>query len=182
MFWSDVEKNAKRFRWRKSHSKIETNDEFHEFTLAMQRKDFWCSCLYCIRKPGENQTWTSTTFELMEWAASKNKETCYRRLLSKLLRVECWQELVFSRVEIWWIDQGDLFVNNHPVCSQSTRTNSLRMTRSFLHKVNERVPKIQDNLQKMQHKTTTNTLQYGECLCLRHWKHLFPCQRTTQKF
>ena len=44
------------------------------------------------------------TSELVDWAAPKNRETCFRRLLIKLLRVECWQELVFSRVEIWWID------------------------------------------------------------------------------
>ena len=33
--WSDVEKNARRCRWRKSHSKMEVDDEFG---LAMQRK------------------------------------------------------------------------------------------------------------------------------------------------
>ena len=54
LFWSDVEKNAKRFRYRKSHSKVETDDEFG---LAMQQKDSWCAAFYCIRKPGENQTW-----------------------------------------------------------------------------------------------------------------------------
>ena len=46
----------------------------------------------------------SITSELVDWAASKNRETCHGRLLIKLPRVECWQELVFSRVEIWWID------------------------------------------------------------------------------
>ena len=70
----------------------------------MQRRDSWRACLYCIRKPGENQIWKSITSELVDWAASKNKETCFGRLLIKLLRVECWHELVFSRVEIWWID------------------------------------------------------------------------------
>ena len=29
------------------------------------------------------------------------------------------------------------------------------------------------NLQKMQWKTVTNTLWYGECLCLLHCKHLY---------
>ena len=29
------------------------------------------------------------------------------------------------------------------------------------------------NLQKMQQKTETNILYYGECLCLRQWKHLY---------
>ena len=54
------------------------------------------------RKTGENQIWKSErTSELVEWAANKNRETCDGRLLMKLLRVEWWQELVFSRVEIW---------------------------------------------------------------------------------
>ena len=77
LFWGDVDKNAKRFRWRRSHSKIEANDEL---SLAMQRKDSWRACLYCIWKPSENQTWMSTTSELMEWAASKNRETCFLTL------------------------------------------------------------------------------------------------------
>ena len=36
-------------------------------------------------------------------------------------------------------------------------------------------------LQKMQCKTSTNVLCFGECLCLRHWKHLYSWERTTQK-
>ena len=53
--WSDVEKNARRCRWRKSHSKIKADDEFG---LAMQRKESLSACLYGIRKPGEKQdTW-----------------------------------------------------------------------------------------------------------------------------
>ena len=54
-------------------NQIEANDEF---SLAMQRKGSWRACLYCIRKPGENRIWKSTTSELMEWAASKNRKTC----------------------------------------------------------------------------------------------------------
>ena len=111
--WSDVEKNTRRCRWRKSHSKIEAN---HEFSLAMQRKVSWRACLYCIRKPGENQIWKSNISELMEWAASKNRETCFGRLFIKLLRVECWQELVFSRVEIWW----NVGSKNRETCLRTT--------------------------------------------------------------
>ena len=40
-------KNAKRFRWRKSHSKIEAEDEFG---LAMQRKDSWCATFLLHQK------------------------------------------------------------------------------------------------------------------------------------
>ena len=142
LFWGDVDRNAKRFRWRKSHWKIEANDEL---SLAMQRKDSWRACLYCMRKPGENQTWKSTTSELMEWAASMNRETCFWRELIKLLRVECWQELVFPRVEIWWIDG----CKNRETCLWTTtrdddmdsdtvaETDMSLISRSFLHRVNE---------------------------------------------
>ena len=36
--------------------------------------------------------------------------------------VACWQELVFSTVEIWWwkLEHGDLFMNSHLVCSDRT--------------------------------------------------------------
>ena len=86
---------------RESHSQIEAGDEFG---LAMQRKDSWCSCLYCIRKPGE------TIHESQFPVSSRNKQhqrtgrPVLHAYSSKWLRVECWQELVFSRVEIWWID------------------------------------------------------------------------------
>ena len=46
-------------------------------------------------------------------------------------------------------------------------------SRSFLHRVNDRVRKLQDQSSKMQHKTATNILQYGECFVLGHYTHLF---------
>ena len=48
------------------------------------------------KNPGENQIWKSITSEFMEWAASKNGETCWRRLLIKLLRDESHSEKVGS--------------------------------------------------------------------------------------
>ena len=35
-------------------------------------------------------------------------------------------------------------------------------------------------LQKVQCKTPTNVLWFGECLCLRHWKHLYSWERIVQ--
>ena len=67
--WSDVEKNARRCWWRKSHSKIKADDEFG---LAIQRKGSKRACFDCIRKPNEK----SNTSEHVEWAATKNGETC----------------------------------------------------------------------------------------------------------
>ena len=46
-------------------------------------------------------------------------------------------------------------------------------SRSFLHKVNDQVRKGKNNPQKMRHKTATNILRYGDCLCLQHCKHLY---------
>ena len=44
-------RTQKRFRWRKSHSKVDTNDEFYR---AKQWKGSISAIFYCIRKPGEN--------------------------------------------------------------------------------------------------------------------------------
>ena len=49
-----------------------------------------------------NQIWKSKTLELVDRAASENGETCKRRLFIKLLRMDYWHEMVFSRVGIWW--------------------------------------------------------------------------------
>ena len=49
--WSEV--MSKRTQKDSGHSKIEADEEFG---LAMQRKDSRRAWLYCIRKPGENQT------------------------------------------------------------------------------------------------------------------------------
>ena len=70
--WSDVEKKTRRCRWRKSHSKIEADDEFG---LTIQRKGSERACVDCIGKPGENQIWKSSTSEFVEWVATKNRET-----------------------------------------------------------------------------------------------------------
>ena len=97
--------------WRKSHSKVETNDEFDR---AKQWKGSISAIFHCIRKPGENQTRKSKSSEYASWKARQNGETrcllrrsaptsCIRTLI-KLLRMESWWNLVSSRVEIWWID------------------------------------------------------------------------------
>ena len=88
-------------RWKKSHSKIETNDEFG---LAMQRKDSCRATFYYIRKPGENQTRKSISSELANLEVQWNGETRCIRTLIKLLRMQRWKKLDFSSVEIWWID------------------------------------------------------------------------------
>ena len=52
---------------------------------------------------GKNKVWKpECTSELVECAANKHGETRIAGLLIKLLRMECWRKVVFSRVEIWW--------------------------------------------------------------------------------
>ena len=42
----------------------------------------------------------SITSELVEWAASKNRATCWRRFLTKLLRVTLWQDFLICCSQI----------------------------------------------------------------------------------
>ena len=104
-------KNAKKCRWRKSHSKIGTDDEF---SFAMQRKDSWCDCLYCIRKPGKIRH--ESQLPLSSWNEQHQRT---RRLVLDAYSSDYSEWNAFSRVEIWWTDG---------VCSQSTRTNLFLMT------------------------------------------------------
>ena len=67
-------------------------------------KASWCSCLYCIRKPGENPDMKVNHLWARELSSITEQAICFRRFLIKLPWVECWQELVFSRVELWWIN------------------------------------------------------------------------------
>ena len=67
---SDIEKNTRRCRWRKSHSKIKAGDEFG---IEMPCKGSDRICLDCIWKPGRHQIWKS---ELVKCAANEYGETC----------------------------------------------------------------------------------------------------------
>ena len=97
------------------------------------------------------------------------------------------------------LEQGDLLVNNHPVCSHSTRTDSLLMTMIWTPTPSQNQTCCQNpdhsctgwmiecerwwtNPQKMQHKTTINIIQYGECLCLQHYKHRYSWEEFLRNF
>ena len=127
--WSDVEKNTRRIRWRKSHSKVETDDEFG---LAMQRKDSWSACLYCIRKPGWKPDMKVNYLRAHGMSSISDQGDLLRTLTHQVA-----QSGMLTRIGLlksgnlmnWWkLEQGDLFMNNHPVCSHSTRTDLLLMT------------------------------------------------------
>ena len=173
--------------WRKSHSKIKADDEFG---LAMQRKGSERACLHTIRKPGENEIWKSNTSELVEWAATKNRETRSGILTKSGLfksgnLVNCWKQ---ERGDPWWNENADAdhvrtgrLVYEQPPCFFTQHTDKFVIddddmdsdtaaesemslkSRSFLHSMNDRVRKMQDQSSKMQHKTATNILWYCEC-------------------
>ena len=180
LLWSDVEKNTRRTRWRKSRSKIEADDEFN---VKMSCK----VCLDCISKLGKNHTWKSIFSELANWAVSQNRTTCWRHFLMKLLGMECWKDLILLKsgnLKNWWKSK-----QKDPLYSHSTRTDSLLKTiiwifypeteseiifksRSFLHRVNDQVRKRQYQSSKDATKDSDKHLWYGECLCLLHYKYL----------
>ena len=97
------------------------------------------------------------------------------------------------------LEQRDLFVNNHPVCTQSTRTNLLLMTMiwTLTRTKNQTVVIIQIILAQGEWSSAKdsrpilkrcNTRQQqtfcnmGESWCLGHWKQLYSWWRITQKF
>ena len=62
-----------------------------------------------------------------------------------------------------------------------TELNLSLKSRSFLHRVNDRVRKMLDQSSKDAIKTVANILWSGECSCLQHWKDLHTWERITQK-
>ena len=94
-------RTQKRFRWRKGHSKIETDDEFG---LAMQRKDSWRATLLLHQKARRKPD----TKVYLLWAC-KLRSILERGdpLYTHTSSYSEWnvdKNLVFSRVDIWWID------------------------------------------------------------------------------
>ena len=150
--WSDVGKSTRRCRWRKSHSKIKTDDEFG---IMIQREGSERACPDCIGKPGENEIWKpERTSELVKCAADKHGETRIGRQLIKLLRMQHWRQVVFSSVEIWWNVRNkygkpvdDKFVIDDDMDSNTATESNLSLrSRSFLNRVNDRLRKMLDHL------------------------------------
>ena len=189
MFWSDVKKNAKRIWWRKR-----VTAKSRPMTSLIARAPS-TQTSFCIRKLGEEKLWKSKSSEYasrekrwngetrcLPWHKSRAPPppTCWKHALSKLIRMGRWLSLVFSRVEIWWInwwkqERWDLLMNSHLVCSKSTRTDLLLMTMiwTLSPKQNQtcrlnhgysctgwmiECERSSTNPQKMQCKTATNIL------------------------
>ena len=152
--WSDVEKNTRRYRWRKSHSKIEADDEFG---LAIQRKGSELACLDCIGKPGENQIWKSSTSELVERAATKKRRPVMGASSSDYSEWNIddkwssqeWKsgEMLGARKERP-VDDKFVIDNDDMDSDTATESNLSLKSRSFLHRVNDRLRKILDHSSK----------------------------------
>ena len=55
------------------------------------------------------------------------------------------------------------------------------LSRSFLHRVNDRARMIQDHSSKdATQDSHKHSFFWGECSCLQHWKHLYSWERITQ--
>ena len=131
----------------------------------------------------------SNTSELVKRAAAKNGETCNGRLLIKLLRMVNWREvssqelnsdemleartvrLVSEQPPGLFTEHTDKFVIDDDDLDSDTVAESDMsvVSRSLLHRVNDRVRKVQDQSSKMQHKTATNILEYGEFYVFNIW-------------
>ena len=163
--WSDVEKNARRCRWRKSHSKIEADDEFG---LTMQREGSERACLYCIRKPGETRSesqlllssWTEQqprTVRLVMGASSSDYSDWY---IDEKWSSQEWKpdEMLEARTgrpvgeqqADSFTQHTDKFVIDTDDMDSDTATESYLSLKSmsFLHRVNDRLRKIFDHSSK----------------------------------
>ena len=112
-----------------------------------------------------------------EWNADKNWSSQEWRS-DELMEVRT-RRLVCEQPPGSFTEHTDKFIvdDNDMDSDTDAESDMSLLSRPFLHRVNDRVRKILD----MKHKTATNILSYGECLCLGHWKHLYSWERITQK-
>ena len=159
LFWSDVEKNAKRFRSKKRSQ--QNRSRWWIWSRDAAKGLLTCLPLLHQKARGKPDLKVNTS-EPMEWAASKNRESCQGRLLIKLVRVECWQALVmevrtgrpvypvYEQSPGSVTEHTDKFiVDNDDIDSDTVEESDMSLiSRSFLHTVNDRVRKIQDQSSK----------------------------------
>ena len=75
----------------------------------------------------------------------------------------------------------DKFVIDDDMDSDTATESNLSLrSRSFLNRVNDRLRKILDRSSKDAMQDIDKRSMIWECLCLRHWKHLYSWERITQ--
>ena len=195
--WSDVQKNTRRCRWRKSHSKIKADDEVD---LATQRKGSERACYDCIGKPGEyksesqkvpmcslNEQQPGTKIPVMgasssdysewniddKWSSQewKSGEMLEARTVRPVGGQESTQDIDKSVIDDDDMDSDTV-----------TESNLSLKSRSFLNRVNDRLRKILDHSSKDAMQDIDKRSIIWWMWCLQHWKHLYSWWRITQKF
>ena len=190
LFGRNVEKNAKRLRWRKSRSKIEADDEFD---LATQRKDSWRAIFYCIRKSGKPRHESqlplspqtekydrtvrpvvyaySSSYSSQEWKSDELMEVRTRRPVHEQPPGLFAEHTGRFIVDDDGMDSGHRRRIRHVVKIQ------IILAQGEWSSAKDSRPIFK----RYKHKTATNILWYGECFCLQHWKHLYSWGRLTWK-
>ena len=178
-------KNAKRFKWRKRHSKVEAHDEF---CLAMQRKGSWCATFYCIRKPWENQTWKVNFLCARELSSITEQGDLFKTLTHQATQKGMLIKLGLLRVEIWWLMEDrtgrpvvfaqhteKFIVENDDMDSHTGAESEMSLeSRSFLHRVNDQVRKEANERQRQTLCDMENVYVFYNA------KHLYSWRRVTQ--
>ena len=194
VLWSVLKwcrKNATRSRWRKSHSKIEVDDEFD---LAMQRKDSCRATFYCIRKlvkiRHENQSPLSMQTEKYDRTETPvvhaHSSSCSEWNIDKTLSSQEWKsdELMEDRTgrPVVNAQHSDRFiVDDNDMDSNTVTESDLSLkSRSFLHPVNDQVRKRQNQSSMDATKDSDKNSVIWGCFCLPHCKHLYSWERITQ--
>ena len=167
MSWSDVQKNSWKCKWRKSQSKIKADEEFG---TEMPWKGYDRTC----RKLGEHQSW--------KWESTSGLVACAANITGT------WKPVTLassSNSSEWnnddkWSSQVRKFVemlggNRYWYGLWHRR----RIGPSWTEWMTD-CERCWTVLQKIQCKTLTNGLWFGECLRLRHWKYLCSCERIHQ--
>ena len=91
---------------------------------------------------------------------------------------------VYEQPPCLFIEHTDKFIFDDDDMDSDTVTESdmSLKSKSFLHKVNDRVRKMSEPIFKRCNDKTADkhSVICGECLCLQHWKHLYSWKRITQ--
>ena len=154
---SDVEKKARRCRWRVSHSKIKADDEFG---LAIQRKGSKRACLDCIGTPGKtksesqiplsswNEQQPRTGRPVMGASSSDYPEWNIDEKWSSWEWREIWCKCWKQERRDPWVDNGSprtqtsFVIDDDDMDSDTaTETDISLKSRPFLNRVNDRLRK-----------------------------------------
>ena len=158
-------RTRKRFRWRKSHSKVETDDEFG---IKMPCEGSNRACLDCIWKPGEHQIWKwGSTSEFVECAATGTGRPVVlagSSNSSEWNNDDKWSSQVrksgeMSRTSTGRPASNKLVIDIDMGSDTAAESNLYLKSRSFFNRVNDRLRKMlsrspEDSMQDIDKRST----------------------------